>query len=102
MAGNIAFANFVTNQGNNFRVTHAKDMIPKLPGYLLGYAHVSSEYWITAASGNPVTSISVKMSSGAINLSGNGGTVFSSIDDHMYYFNRVAACSSGFDWSGLD
>ena len=93
MAGNVAFANFVTSQGNNYRVTHSDDPVPKLPGYLLGYGHVSSEYWITSPSLVAVTMNNVKVSSGAINFWGNEGTWGSNVNDHLWYFDKIAACS---------
>ena len=93
MAGNVAFVNFITDQGNNYRVTHKEDPIPKLPGYLLGYGHVSSEYWIKSPSGATVTTEDIKVSSGAINFSGNGGTWGSNVNDHGWYFNSIAACA---------
>lgn len=94
MPGNFFFVDFVTKQGNNFRITHKEDPVPKLPGYFLGYAHISPEYWITAPSGAPVTSNVVKVSSGAIQLiSGNGGTLGVNVNDHFWYFNDISDCA---------
>lgn len=97
MVGNDAFANFVTNQGGgNYRVTHAYDAVPKLPGYLLSYRHVSPEYWVTSANGKSVGTGDVKMSSGILNLFGNQGTLPTTINDHLWYFNAISGCTSGF------
>jgi len=41
-----------TDMGLNFRVTHKNDPVPKLPPALLGYRHISPEYYVT--SGNEV------------------------------------------------
>ena len=92
MTGNIHFVNYITNQGNNYRVTHTEDPIPKLPGYLLGYGHISPEYWVTSSSGAPVAAKDIKVSNGAINFWGNGGTWGSNANDHMFYFNSISAC----------
>lgn len=92
MIGNPAFVNYISGQGKNFRVTHDKDLVPKLPGYLLGYAHISSEYWITAPSGAPVSTSDIQVSNGAYNLRGNKGQIESSIDDHLSYFGAISAC----------
>jgi hypothetical protein len=92
MSGNIAFVNFISGQGNNYRVTHDKDIVPKLPGYLLGYAHISNEYWVTSPSGAAVTTRDVQVSSGALNLRGNAGQLESSTTDHNYYFGNITAC----------
>ncbi|EXJ55423.1 hypothetical protein A1O7_08350 [Cladophialophora yegresii CBS 114405] len=95
MVGNYLLATFITNQSsNNFRVTHAQDLIPKLPGYPI-YAHVSPEYWITSPTDAVVTPNDVQVSSGVINLKGNQGQLDSSIDDHGWYFNDISACSPG-------
>lgn len=97
MVGNDKFANFVTNQsGGNFRVTHANDAVPKLPGYILSYRHVSPEYWVTTPSNKQVNAGDIKVSSGILNLWGNQGTFLANIADHMWYFNAISACSGGF------
>lgn len=44
--GDENFANYVTAQGNNFRVTHTVDVAPRLNSVTLGYRHISPEYWI--------------------------------------------------------
>lgn len=97
MVGNQAFASFVTNQsGGNYRITHASDAVPKLPGYPLGFRHVSPEYWITSATGSPAAINNIRISSGTLNLLGNQGTLGLSIADHLWYFNSIAACTFGF------
>ena len=99
MVGNSQFASFVTNQnGGNYRVTHKYDTVPKLPGYMLNYRHVSPEYWITTGNNQRVGPGDIKSSSGTLNLWGNQGTLFSSVDDHFWYFTPVVACSSGFEF----
>lgn len=95
MTGNYFLATFITNQSsNNYRVTHAQDIVPKLPGYPI-FAHVSPEYWITSASNVAVTADVVQVSTGVIDLNGNQGQLASSIADHLWYFNSIAACSPG-------
>lgn len=44
--GDEAFAEHVSNQGNNFRITHTNDYAPQMEDVSLGYRHVSPEYWI--------------------------------------------------------
>jgi hypothetical protein len=92
MVGNIAFVTYISETGANCRVTHREDPVPKLPGYLLGYAHTSSEYWVKSPVGAAVTTRDVKVSDGAVNFSGNGGTWGGNVDDHLWYFNNIAAC----------
>ncbi|EXJ75172.1 uncharacterized protein A1O5_01868 [Cladophialophora psammophila CBS 110553] len=95
MVGNYLLATFITNQsGGNYRVTHAEDIVPKLPGYPI-FAHVSPEYWITSPTNAAVTVNDVQVSTGVIDLQGNQGQLDSSIEDHGWYFNSIAACSPG-------
>ncbi|EXJ92291.1 hypothetical protein A1O3_00841 [Capronia epimyces CBS 606.96] len=100
MVGNIALATFITAQDANFRITHANDLVPKLPGYGLGYAHVSPEYWITSATGVVVTVDDVQTSEGVVDVQGNEGQPGGDLGDHLFYFNEVAAC--GPDVLGLE
>ncbi|KIW13151.1 hypothetical protein PV08_08338 [Exophiala spinifera] len=94
MVGNVALATFITGQGGgNYRVTHANDIVPKLPGYPLGFAHVSPEYWITSATSTTVTANDVQVSSGVVDLQGNQGQLGGTVSDHLWYFNAIAACS---------
>lgn len=94
MVGNLALATFITSQvGDNYRVTHANDIVPKLPGYPLGFAHVSPEYWITAPFGVTVTADVIQVSSGEVDLQGNEGQLGGTITDHLWYFNAICACS---------
>ena len=96
MVGNYLLATFITNQSSdNYRVTHAQDLIPKLPGYPI-FAHVSPEYWITSPINAGVTVNDVQVSTGVIDLKGNQGQLDSSITDHGWYFNSIAACSPWF------
>lgn len=98
MVGNDNFAKFVTNQnGGNYRVTHAFDAVPKLPGYLLNYRHVSPEYWITSLSGQSVSAGDIKMSMGTLDLLGNQGTLITTVSDHLWYFNSICACQDGIE-----
>ena len=94
MSGNVAFVNYISRRGNNYRVTNKEDIVPKLPGYLLGYAHVSNEYWIRSPNGAPVTTSDIQVSSGAFNLAGNKGTLGANGDDHQWYFGRITGCGN--------
>lgn len=42
------------NMGDSSRFTHAQDPVPMVPLELMGYVHMSPEYWITAGNGVPV------------------------------------------------
>ncbi|KAK4935205.1 hypothetical protein LTR10_023705 [Elasticomyces elasticus] len=94
MVGNLALATFITSQlGGNYRVTHANDIVPKLPSYALTFAHVSPEYWITAPTGDTVTANVIQVSTGEIDLQGDEGQLGGTVTDHLWYFNSISACS---------
>lgn len=44
--GDETFAEYVTSQGDNYRVTHTDDPAPRIGEPSLGYRHTSPEYWI--------------------------------------------------------
>jgi hypothetical protein len=85
---------FVTNQGNNYRVTHTSDAVPKLPpeyspiSMLTGnYYHISPEYWISDGVGMKIENIKGPLL-GMSNSNGNSGTgqMKFNIVAHVQYF----------------
>jgi hypothetical protein len=80
----------VTAQGNNYRVTHTSDAVPKLPPEVgLGggeYKHISPEYWISDGVGTKPEKIMVL--EGLSNNNGNTGTgqMKFNIVAHIQYF----------------
>ena len=89
MSGNMKWAQFVTNQGNNFRVTHQKDVVPTLPGLILGYHPSEGEYHITSGDNKPVTTSDINLSTGLL----QGDAFGTSVSNHGWYFNAISACS---------
>jgi Lipase (class 3) len=98
--GQQQFADYVGRQpGGNFRVTHTDDIVPKLPGLLIGYRHFSPEYFITSGNNVPVTTRDITVITGTPWYAGNQGTLTSSTEAHSWYFNRIAACApEGFEF----
>jgi len=94
MVGNKPLATFITAQpGGNYRVTHANDIVPKLPGYPLGFASVSPEYWITSPVLVTPTAGDVQVSTGEVDLQGDEGQLGGTITDHLWYFNSISGCN---------
>jgi predicted lipase len=45
--GDLAFAEYVSAQGENYRVTHTNDPAPRNgSSFSGGYVHIQPEYWI--------------------------------------------------------
>jgi len=56
--GDQTTSQYITNQapaqGNNYRITHTNDPVPRLPFQAMGYEHISPEYYISSACGASV------------------------------------------------
>lgn len=93
--GNEALAQYITSQSDaNYRLTHTDDPVPKLPPKSFGFSQPSPEYWITSASGDPVTTSDIQVIQGIDSDAGNDGTATGlDIDAHKWYFNAISACS---------
>ncbi|KAH6955546.1 hypothetical protein HG530_008693 [Fusarium avenaceum] len=100
--GNAQLSAFISNQaGGEYRITHAKDPVPRLPPLIFGYRHTSPEFWLSTGSGDTVnyTINDVKVCEGAANLMCNGGTLGLDIAAHLHYFQATDACNAGgFSW----
>ncbi|KAI1174005.1 extracellular lipase [Nemania sp. FL0916] len=94
--GNDAFASYVTSQsGDEWRVTHLDDPVPRLPPILLNYAHTSPEYWLsdgTATTTDYATS-DVEVCPGTENTDCNAMTLGLDIIAHLYYLGPIGGCS---------
>lgn len=80
--GGSAVSNYITNQnkGGNFRVTHYDDPVPRLPPLILGFVHISPEYYIKTGNGVAVTASDITELTGSINLFGNTGNIGDGVD----------------------
>ena len=94
--GNAAFVEHVEAlPGGNFRLTHDADPVPLLPPSVLGYRHLSPEYWLVGDSMREDFGVrNVTVCHGLLNFECNGGTLWSRISplEHSYYFQRVSGC----------
>ncbi|KAL8718477.1 MAG: hypothetical protein Q9225_004391 [Loekoesia sp. 1 TL-2023] len=91
-----ALSDFITNQnmGGNFRVTHKNDPVPRLPPVVLGFVHISPEYYISTPNNVVPTANDITKYDGSINLQGNSGNnpLNTDLSAHGWYFNSVGAC----------
>ena len=96
--GNHSMVKYVMSlSGGNYRVTHAADPVPLLPPAILGYRHLSPEYWLVGDSMAPgYGPQDVKVCKGLLTRECNGGTHLEDIrtSDHSSYFQQVSACKS--------
>ncbi|KAH8649716.1 Alpha/Beta hydrolase protein [Tricladium varicosporioides] len=94
--GDLAFAKYVSAQGNNWRVTHTTDIAPRLLGDdTKGYRHISPEYWIFEDRNREFSVVEdqVKIVYGFDSKEGNQGTNMTRQVPHVQYFQpQIASC----------
>lgn len=95
--GGSSLSNYITNQnrGGNFRVTHTDDPVPRLPPLLLGFEHISPEYWITSPNDAATTVNDVTRLEGSRNTDGNAGRGGANVGSHLWYLGSIAQCRPG-------
>lgn len=94
--GNDVFANFVTDQpGAEYRITHGRDPVSRLPPIIFGYRHHSPEYWLNGGDSDTIDYgvDDVRVCDGIANISCNGGTLGLDVNAHAYYLRDISACN---------
>lgn len=90
--GNEALAEYITNQGTLYRITHTNDIVPKLPPEELGFSHAGPEYWITSDDGATVGTGDVEVIQDMDSADGNAGSDGTSVLAHLWYFEGISNC----------
>lgn len=103
--GNLALAAYVTQQqsgrpsGGNFRITHAADVVPRVPPAVHGFRHVSPEYWLAAGPSTRTAYVpeDVDRCDGYANGRCNAGAAWWAVDvrSHWYYLVAIGDCGKG-------
>lgn len=88
--GNEAFANYISNQGQNYRVTHKLAEGSRKPGVKHGYRHMEPEYYINP-DGYPTIDDITKLS-GLENQNGNAGDEHVQNELNRWFFGQINRC----------
>lgn len=92
--GDAAISDYISNQpGGNYRVTHWNDPVPKVPLVIMGYAHVSPEYYIGVKNKVDVKEGNIKIYKGGVNLKGNSAWLLTDVEAHRWYFTQMYTCA---------
>ncbi|KAF2465622.1 alpha/beta-hydrolase [Lindgomyces ingoldianus] len=95
--GLSGLANFMTStsHGSSFRVTHKNDPVPKLPPWLIGFRHVSPEYYISSGNDAMPTANDITVFMGTNNHDGNEKDTKFDVNAHLSYFGPISGCEGG-------
>lgn len=95
--GNEALARYITHQkGQDYRVTHAADLVARLPPINREFRHVSPEYWLSPGPGwrTRYDAAQVAVCKGFANGQCNAGAPWWVLDitSHLYYLVAISHC----------
>ncbi|KAI4134208.1 MAG: hypothetical protein LQ347_001719 [Umbilicaria vellea] len=98
--GDETTAEFLTSQSDkSYRITAGNDPVARIPGVIVGYKHMSPEYWISNNPNSPGTQDFVVLA-GTYNKGGNSGKHGIQVATHRHYFGPITQCLSSEDEGG--
>ena len=85
----------INQPGREFRVTHANDVVPRLPPLILGYRHISPEFWLATSEYTTAkyNIHNIKVCYGIANLRCNNRAPGAEVMAHLYYFGKISGFS---------
>lgn len=95
--GNAVVSDYISAQsGNEFRITHLDDPVPRLPPIIFGYRHTSPEYWLSVSesTGEDYPIDEIQVCPGNDNVDCNAGTFGLNTAAHGTYFGPIAECTN--------
>jgi len=66
--------------------------VPRLPLEMMGYVHISPEYYISSAIGVTPGANDITEYQGLTETKGNAAWIITNILAHAWYFNSIAEC----------
>jgi hypothetical protein len=78
--------------GQNQRVTHYNDPVPRLPPATMGYAHYTPEIYISSENKKTVELKDILALDSSAAGKGNDQFTVLDVEAHRWYFNAISAC----------
>ncbi|QDS76738.1 hypothetical protein FKW77_001301 [Venturia effusa] len=80
------------SQGENFRVTHYNDPVPRLPPTVMGFAHYHPEIYLSGKNNVKVAPSDILYLDASAVSKGTEQFTAVDVDAHRWYFNNISAC----------
>lgn len=94
--GNQKLADYVQTPkeklGENFRVTHYNDPVPRLPPTVMGFAHYIPEVYLSGKNNIKVTLSDILHLDASTTSKGTEQFTIVDVQAHRWYFNNISAC----------
>lgn len=102
--GDSVLSSYISAQpGGNYRVTHWNDPVPRVPLLVMGYVHISPEYYINKKNKVAIAESDFQVIQGSVNLfKGNTAWLLTDVEAHRWYFTQMYTCADLKQKRGLD